>query len=727
MGPEQTARDFALKTASLFVLTHLPRLLYDTFAHDDYRQPWALALPLLLAAYSVFAATMAWVRPGDRRFFQAFGWAIIPLTFLHFLIVQPASHFEGVADPYPFMLASLGGVAIAIPAFFPTRTALVLVAGWCFSNWVFLEAYIGHPSAASTPWQILLMGCGSAAIIATAQRVVAAIRQEAETTDSVKAHAEEEAAAAAEAREFDAILHDRVIAAFNLAALPGDNHQRASVMARGACDALEERCAPTKGTQAFLLDKASELGLTLDLSLTGDVTACHRSALHTALGELLTNVARHSGTTAASVSGHLTSDCVHVVVADSGNGYSVGSEELDHGLSVSVRTPWEAIGGTIDVVAAPGRGCSTTLSWQSNDKTPFTWPVKLFYPFLAVLAICAINAYILNTTARNVYEPSILPPMALLVFGALPFLLIPRSARSWTSWVVSGVTLVTMLAVARGVTPDQGLFYEHWYVSSATATMSVLAFVAFPRTGILHATVHIAAVACVLQLVGGSPGHMLSDTAAVYIGLAGGAGLLRTGVDRAADAIQLSINERAALRDNACRMRIVNDAMAHREARLLHHVWPALREVAAGNFAHPESARRYGALSAMCRDEFATSHQLSPEVREDIYRARCRGATVKLRLADPHASIDGVSELLADTLGLLHDEDSLVVTNSMNGREWKFTIRCDSHRFVEQSLRAAHPGSCEQINGDGAGIVTVTTIVDVTDGAVEEELTSEPC
>jgi signal transduction histidine kinase len=86
--------------------------------------------------------------------------------------------------------------------------------------------------------------------------------------------------------------------------------------------------------------------------------------------EALTNVARHSGTTAARVTLRQVDGGLVLAVDDDGVGFDTTNPKQDHSLGLaSMRERVRLVNGTLDIESAPGRG-TTLVAWvptQAGD------------------------------------------------------------------------------------------------------------------------------------------------------------------------------------------------------------------------------------------------------------------------------------------------------------------------------------------------------------------------
>ena len=117
--------------------------------------------------------------------------------------------------------------------------------------------------------------------------------------------------------------------------------------------------------------RATELhGLRVDVVVAEDVPVMHadeRRALAAAVGECLTNAAKHGGAERVTVYAEpADGDGVFCSIKDDGRGFDSANVAEGSGLSRSVRGRVEELGGRVEVEGRPGRGTEVSL-WLANS------------------------------------------------------------------------------------------------------------------------------------------------------------------------------------------------------------------------------------------------------------------------------------------------------------------------------------------------------------------------
>jgi signal transduction histidine kinase len=176
-------------------------------------------------------------------------------------------------------------------------------------------------------------------------------------------------------REYLALLHDTASSTFLLVAVRGADTEPARV----AGYARHDLTVLTGGGQTAHdspVDLTASLRTTVDRSpLTVDVRwrdavlvpASVALALVRAVREALTNVERHAGVPAATLSTRTEGERVVVTVEDAGAGFR--PDEVPHarrGIRGSVIERMTAVGGRADITSRPGAGTTVRLVWPDG-------------------------------------------------------------------------------------------------------------------------------------------------------------------------------------------------------------------------------------------------------------------------------------------------------------------------------------------------------------------------
>ena len=188
-----------------------------------------------------------------------------------------------------------------------------------------------------------------------------------------------------ERRRIAHVLHDDLqptLAGAQIAAAQADLERLEAILDRAihVARTLSHELSPPllrgddfRGLLDWLVEKKREdYGLAVELDVRGEVAvpeAHLRILLYQILRELLFNVVKHAGTDAARVTAERLDGHVRVVVEDEGAGFDPGALEggTAGGLGLpSVRERLELVGGTVDVVSAPGDGTRVTMEFPTD-------------------------------------------------------------------------------------------------------------------------------------------------------------------------------------------------------------------------------------------------------------------------------------------------------------------------------------------------------------------------
>jgi signal transduction histidine kinase len=117
---------------------------------------------------------------------------------------------------------------------------------------------------------------------------------------------------------------------------------------------------------AKAIDEVQRLGLEIDvngdLSAIADLDAARGSAVALAAKQCLVNVVRHADTARAEVVIIRSAEDLTVMIVDSGRGFEPSETRSDRlGIRQSVHNRIEAVGGSVRVWSAPGRGTSVLI------------------------------------------------------------------------------------------------------------------------------------------------------------------------------------------------------------------------------------------------------------------------------------------------------------------------------------------------------------------------------
>jgi signal transduction histidine kinase len=168
-------------------------------------------------------------------------------------------------------------------------------------------------------------------------------------------------------------LHDTSATTLLLVGLGQTRHVGELIRARaerdlGFLEALRSNEVAAQSDLVDLMHDAIEVSalnvtLTIDEGLVLEVPVSH--ALAGAVAEALTNVERHAGVTAATVSVTHQSGGIRVEVCDAGRGFDPQAvPETRRGVQQSIIGRMEDVGGSAYVDSKPGQGTIVRLEWR---------------------------------------------------------------------------------------------------------------------------------------------------------------------------------------------------------------------------------------------------------------------------------------------------------------------------------------------------------------------------
>ncbi|HEX6286085.1 MAG TPA: ATP-binding protein, partial [Acidimicrobiia bacterium] len=107
----------------------------------------------------------------------------------------------------------------------------------------------------------------------------------------------------------------------------------------------------------------ADFQIPVDVVSVGDVAVDERTrAVVAAASEAMVNAAKHSGADRMSLFVEVEDNVLEVYVTDQGKGFALSSIHADRrGISESIRSRMEKVGGTADIESEPGEGTEVLL------------------------------------------------------------------------------------------------------------------------------------------------------------------------------------------------------------------------------------------------------------------------------------------------------------------------------------------------------------------------------
>lgn len=174
-------------------------------------------------------------------------------------------------------------------------------------------------------------------------------------------------------------LHDTALSTLTAIARGGLDHRTDEVRRRCAVDADVIRRLITDDTSggftdlgdrlATVLDHAAGIGLRAHYQhdpLPDEVPEPVIDAIAHATAEALNNVGRHAGTDTVWVTVTWDDGVLVVRVVDRGDGFDPARTALGFGRRWSIAARMTEVGGTAEVISAPGDGTCVTLTWPAG-------------------------------------------------------------------------------------------------------------------------------------------------------------------------------------------------------------------------------------------------------------------------------------------------------------------------------------------------------------------------
>ncbi|HXA60974.1 MAG TPA: ATP-binding protein [Streptosporangiaceae bacterium] len=352
------------------------------------RFPHPVGTAALLVAVAVESAAMlvTWSRAGWIRT----PWVSFDVAFCTAGIAAgagltvPSDGHTWIHFMYPFTIIISVGIGLGY-----RRLSAVLVATACLSTSYAISAVLLHHDPV---WNTIPNAVSYLPNTLVSWMIARHLRISARETDDQRAAAIAQAAELAEAGErawFARMLHDRVLQTMETLArgatwLP-DAGMRGHVAAEAAWLRALVQGDPDRSPGDLLYElhqlvrSRARTGLSVDLNTAGlDHTMLSPGAVQALVGsvhEALTNVAKHSGATSATIRAATADGRLVVSVLDHGTGFDLTTAPIGFGLTHSIRERLTAIGGSVRIESSPGTGTYVELSLRdpSSLRSPHAW------------------------------------------------------------------------------------------------------------------------------------------------------------------------------------------------------------------------------------------------------------------------------------------------------------------------------------------------------------------
>ncbi|MFC4858692.1 sensor histidine kinase [Actinophytocola glycyrrhizae] len=309
----------------------------------------------------------------------------------------------------------------------------------------------------------------------------------------------------ADEREYLAALHDTASATLLMVGSGVADRPDANLSAQAARDLAAisgDHASPAGEVDlvAHLRDAARHLPLTVrwDVPTFLTVPAADAVALAGGVREALTNVVRHAGVDAATVSVRLADDTIHVEVADEGTGFDPARVHGHrYGVTRSILERLTRVGGSAAVISSPGNGTSVRLTRPFSVATDTVGDVETIKSGVGTAlrwSVVVMNLIILfgldvpRLVANKQHYPSVATQVLTLVVLTAVTLVVAwhlwrkRPLGLWRWPLVAVVFAVSALCTA-SIPPELRLGMAHWSEGDAAWTLLLL-FLDF-RVGVI--------------------------------------------------------------------------------------------------------------------------------------------------------------------------------------------------------------------------------------------------
>jgi signal transduction histidine kinase len=643
-------------------------------------RPGSVAAGVLLSLLLVWQAGRAFRRPPSQRDLNLLVTATVGLILAIRILAVPGRPF---LDQAAYVLAVPAAVAWAVWSrrlIVPIPVLLVVLAtgAWDSGSDLAVEQSV---AALAT---VTLGG------VAVRFVRVAARRADEDADRMARELARRDAAGAIEETERRAanIVHDDVLSVLWAVAADGLPlpAEVLAAKARLALSALARQVpagsrgfgslAPVLQRQALRF--APELNVGCDIDGDLDVPGPAVEALSAAVGEVVRNVAKHAGVRDATVSARdAGSGGVEVIVRDRGIGFDpaqVGSASM--GLRNSVIRRLEDVGGSAEVISAPGEGTTVVLTWKPPQPVaadvvdPLAWARRVAPPapriFLGFMLPILLSSLVLlglrwhdqrwQLAAAVVFLCQL--GLAELTAQYLSEVRMPARAAAGLAAANTALAAAGALAVAPGTTDA----FSYWVAGGSGIVVAAIYFVRGPASGLTALAFDLAALLAGLLVTGRAiaTGAWLGILGSPVIGTGLAVGLLaafrslsnRTEFQLADYRERLRRQERAQAISRA-------DSAALENARRV--AGPVLAVVASGKSPDADLRMAAALADATLRDELLAPGFLTTALAKRARSARTAGASITVDFArqEDATLVETARQLLAAALDNLRTGDDV--------------------------------------------------------------------
>lgn len=474
--------------------------------------------------------------------------------------------------------------------------------------------------------------------------------------------------AAAASNRWDGVIHDHVLNALRAAArgaTPAGSDQSVRTLAGDALVALRETAAvPSPFVLADrLVTAARGLGLAVELDIQGQPPAQIATRVARAAEEALSNVSRHSGVAAATITGRFGPEHAELVIRDRGRGFDPTMvPEGRQGLRGSIIAAMEVRGGRAQVESAPGRGTTVTLGWDAPGAGTIRLPRLGSFRAMVVFLILTL---VISVTLGWVEHSAVvrLPlqiGLSAVLAGAAAAALLWRPLGPVARSVITLTTVCGQILMLGNLRPGAVLSWQEWFIGFGLGVFAPMAWRTRSRRWVLVVALSWPLVTVIGATISGAPpAGMLLGRASSYtwpLILSFAASWAATSMSRSLEAITRS---RAETLD-AVRARTRADAARHEAGQRLATIkgepMEMLKYLAGGAEITSDVGRRCELLESSTRDLLVAPFIVDASMQGRFRDARRRGARITItgdaEIAQAHleaaAAFQAVCVVVAD-------------------------------------------------------------------------------
>lgn len=696
----RVATFWLVRVSAMVIMLHVfltaPQFFSDT---EFVRYPeaqyavWVVLLGLALGAL--------WqLRPQCERstMIQTLVWLVLACLVCQPVVLFDSEYYTQWADPFPALMRVSTVSFFVVRGLLSARSSAAYAVIWCVATMINMSILHEWQYAALLCLQSVLVHLSCTFFVVLMRRCVLRTYVAIQQAADVSAADTQRAAKTRAYLRWDGLVHDKVIGALTLAGRSAGKQvpDAAQQLAGDALASLAGRTPESTTFERSVRDTAHRLGLTLHFQ-TQDMAAPQHvmEAMTIAVGEALTNVAKHADVEQVWVTAEFTVQHAKVTVTDHGRGFGQSTPSDRRGLALSIAAPLAGVGGVSSVRSAPGQGTTVTLKWSAQDASSLdaTWPTTIFAPVVLVSTCSGLLAFGMGAPNWISVLPALHIGIALALAGANLAVMFD-CRHPWRCHLYAAAVLILMVVCAVIAPADTGAGWRHWYVALSNPLAFALPLLWLRWTGTAWVVAQLVALGCTKLALGEPVMGFMTDSgimsvACLLVGLS-----MRVGLDRATVCLAEGQRKKSLFEAREAERQELQRISDERRETVLELTGETLHKLASGGALAHDERNNCLQLESRARNLLIHGVGLPDTVSEAIDRARRDGALVTL-VADTGVHWAGFDTVAATILPLVGPADVVTISGPREeDNHWSMVCHGPSLTHVTQhfeQLRTHYP------------------------------------